>query len=124
MIYRRRSARVGVEHTLLRIQHHPANAMNEFPSHPVTPTPLAENVIEAANELKAAAEAKAREFSQAASGKLHEFKDAAGCALEDSSSTLKEMGDHAVAYVKENPGKSVLAGLGAGFLIGLLFRDK
>jgi hypothetical protein len=34
--------------------------MNEFPSSPVTPTPLADNIIEAANELKAAAEAKGR----------------------------------------------------------------
>ena len=98
--------------------------MNEFPTSPVTPTPLAENVIEAATELKAAAEAKAREFGQAAGEKLNEFKDAAGRALEDSSGKWKELGDHATAYVKENPGKAVLAGLGAGFLIGLLFRDK
>ena len=98
--------------------------MNEFPSNPVTPTPLAENVVEAAHELKAAAEAKAREFGQAAGDKLNEFKDAAGRVLEDSSGKWKELGDHAVAYVKENPGKSVLAGLGAGFLIGLLFREK
>ena len=98
--------------------------MNEFPSNPITPTPLAENVIEAASELKAAAEAKAREFGQAASGKLNEIKDAAGRVFDESSDKWKELGDHAVAYVKENPGKSVLAGLGAGFLIGLLFRDK
>jgi ElaB/YqjD/DUF883 family membrane-anchored ribosome-binding protein len=44
--------------------------------------------------------------------------------LGDSEDRWKELGDHAVAYVKENPGKAVLAGLGAGFLIGLLFREK
>lgn len=98
--------------------------MNEFPTNPITPTPLADNVIEAATELKAAAEAKAREFGQAAGEKLNEIKDAAGRVLEDSSDQWRELGDHAVAYVKENPGKSVLAGLGAGFLIGLLFRGK
>lgn len=98
--------------------------MNEFPTNPVTPTPLADNVIEAAGELKAAAEAKAREFGQAAGQKLNEIKDAAGRVLQDSNGKWKELGDHAVAYVKENPGKSVLAGLGAGFLIGLLFREK
>ncbi|MES2469581.1 MAG: hypothetical protein V4675_19920 [Verrucomicrobiota bacterium] len=98
--------------------------MNEFPSSPVTPTPLADNVMEAANELKTAAEAKAREFGQAAGEKLNEFKDAAGRVLGDSQDRWKELGDHAVAYVKENPGKAVLAGLGAGFLIGLLFREK
>ena len=98
--------------------------MNEFPTSPVTPTPLAENVIEAAHELKAAAEAKAREFGQAAGEKLNEFKDVAGRAFEGSQDKWKEFGDHAFAYVKENPGKAVLASLGAGFLIGLLFRDK
>lgn len=98
--------------------------MNDNPTTPVTPTPLADNVIEAANELKAAAEAKAREIGQAAGQKLNEIKDAAGKVLEDSQGKWKELGDTAVAYVKENPGKSVLAGLGAGFLIGLLFRDK
>ena len=98
--------------------------MNEFPSSPLTPTPLAGNVIEAANELKATAEAKAREFAQAAGGKLNELKDAAGRVLDDSSDQWKEAGDQAMAYVKENPGKAVLAGLGAGFLIGLLFRGK
>ena len=98
--------------------------MNEFNSNPVTPTPLADNVVEAANELKAAAQAKAREFGQAAGGKLNEIKDAAGRAFQDSSGKWKELGDHAVSYVKENPGKSVLAGMGAGFLIGLLFREK
>ena len=98
--------------------------MNEFPTSPVTPTPLSDNVIEAANELKAAAEAKAREFGQAAGEKLNEFREAAGRALGDSQDKWKEFGDHATSYVKENPGKAVLAGLGAGLLIGLLFRDK
>ncbi len=98
--------------------------MNEFPNSPVNPVPLADNVIEAANELKAAAEAKAREFGQAAGEKLNDFKDAAGRVLQDSQGKWKELGDHAVSYVKENPGKAVLAGLGAGFLIGLLFREK
>ena len=98
--------------------------MNEFPTGPVPPAPLADNVIEAANELKAAAEAKAREFGQAAGAKLNDLKDAASRVFEDSSGKWKELGDHAVAYVKENPGKAVLAGLGAGFIIGLLFREK
>jgi ElaB/YqjD/DUF883 family membrane-anchored ribosome-binding protein len=52
------------------------------------------------------------------------MRDAAGRVLGDSRDRWKELGDHAVAYVKENPGKAVLAGLGAGFLIGLLFREK
>lgn len=98
--------------------------MNDFPSTPVTPEPLAANVIEAAQELKSAAEAKAREIGKAAGETLHDWKDAAGRVLVDSQDQWKELGNHAVDYVKQNPGKAVLASLGAGFLIGLLFRDK
>ena len=87
--------------------------MNEFPFSPITPAPLAGNVIEAAQDLKAAAEARARELGQAAGEKLDELKDAAARALQDTSGAWKELGDHAVTYVKANPGKSVLAGLGA-----------
>jgi ElaB/YqjD/DUF883 family membrane-anchored ribosome-binding protein len=107
----------------------PLPVMNDFnspfnaPFNP-PPVPPAEQVADAVHDLKAAAEAKAREFGQAAGEKLHEFKDAAGRVMGDTSVRWKELGDQAVAYVKENPGKSVLAGLGAGFLIGLLFRDK
>jgi ElaB/YqjD/DUF883 family membrane-anchored ribosome-binding protein len=98
--------------------------MNDFSNPASSPAPAADNVIEAVSELKAAAEAKAREFGQAAGEKLNEFRDAAQQVLGDSKDRWKELGDHAVAYVKENPGKAVLAGLGAGFLIGLLFREK
>lgn len=102
--------------------------MNEFPfsSVPssVPPVPAADPVLQAVADLKTAAEAKARELGEVAGEKLHEFKDAAGRVLGDSKDRWKEVGDHAMAYVKENPGKAVLAGLGAGFLIGLLFREK
>ncbi len=98
--------------------------MNDFPTPADPAPPAADNIIEAVHELKAAAEAKARELGQAAGEKIHEIRDAAGRVLGDSQDRWKELGDHAVAYVKENPGKAVLAGLGAGFLIGLLFREK
>ena len=115
---------MGVEHTLFRIQHHPLTAMNDFPSSSEPAPPATDNIIEAVQELKAAAEAKAREFGQAAGEKIHDIRDAAGRVIDDSKDRWQELGDHAVAYVKENPGKAVLAGLGAGFLIGLLFREK
>lgn len=98
--------------------------MNDFTDSPHPADPAADNVIEAVAEFKAVAEAKAREFGQAAGEKLNEFRDAAQQVFGDSKDRWKELGDHAVAYVKENPGKAVLAGLGAGFLIGLLFREK
>lgn len=98
--------------------------MSDNPSTPFIPTPLAENVIEAAAELKDAAEARAREFTEAAGEKFQEWSGLAGKVLGDSKEKWKAAGDQAAAYVKENPGKAVLAGLGAGFVIGLLFRSN
>ncbi len=98
--------------------------MSDHPSTPFTPTPLAENVIEAAAQLKEHAETRAREIGETAGEKFAELKDIVGHVLGDSKGKWKEAGDHAAAYVKENPGKAVLAGLGAGFVIGLLFRSK
>ncbi len=34
----------------------------------------------------------------------------------------KEVSENAAVYIKENPGRAVLAGVGIGFAIGLLFR--
>ena len=87
--------------------------MNEFPTSSNAVPPLVDQVLENAHAWQAAAQAKAREMGQAASQ-----------AWQDSRGTWKEVGDTAAAYVKQNPGKAVLAGLGAGFLIGLLFREK
>ena len=98
--------------------------MTDFSSASVPPVSSAEKVSEAVQDLQSAAGAAAREFGQAAGEKLHEFKDSAGRVVGESRDQWKEFSDQAMAYVKENPGKSVLAGLGAGFIIGLLFRDN
>ena len=97
--------------------------MNDFSIPSIPPVTPEDRVVDAVQDFKAAAEAKAREFGQAAGEKLSDIKETASRLLQDTGK-FKELSDHAVAYVKENPGKSVLAGLGAGFLIGLLFRDK
>ncbi|MDB6136741.1 MAG: hypothetical protein JWM59_4984 [Verrucomicrobiales bacterium] len=98
--------------------------MSDHPSTPFTPPPLAENVIDAATEFREHAEAKAREFGQAAGDLFSDWQKTARRVFDDSQGKWKEAGDHAATYVKQNPGKAVLAGLGAGFVIGLLFRQK
>ena len=80
--------------------------MNEFSSAadapPPEPDPAAKVAAEVVAELRAAAER----------------------ALGNSKAQWKEVGDQAMAYAKEHPGKAVLAGLGVGFVIGLLYREK
>lgn len=98
--------------------------MNEFSSFseapPAAPHPAADVVA----ELRAAAEVKARELAQVAEARLKDWRVVAERALGDSKIQWKEVSEQAMAYARENPGKAVLAGLGAGFVIGLLFREK
>lgn len=102
--------------------------MSDSPSTPPIPPfpalPLVENVLEAAALMKSRAASRIREFSETAREKAPEWKETAARLVGDSGEKWKEAADHAAAYVKENPGKAVLAGLGAGFFIGLLFRSK
>ena len=65
----------------------------------------------AAAEMRDAAAEAAREFRERASGVAGEWK-------EKAQSVQREIED----YVREHPTKSVLAALGVGFVIGLIFR--
>lgn len=102
--------------------------MSESPFNPPIPPfpeiPLVENVLEAAAHLKSRVESRIREFSESAREKAPEWKESAQRLFDGSQGQWKEAADQAANYVKENPGKAVLAGLGAGFFIGLLFRSK
>jgi ElaB/YqjD/DUF883 family membrane-anchored ribosome-binding protein len=51
-----------------------------------------------------------------------EIKEAADRALRQLSERWHEVAANASSYVKEHPGKAVLAGLGVGFAIGMMFR--
>ena len=54
---------------------------------------------------------------------LDEIKELALHALEDAKAKWEVVSREADAYIRENPGKAVLAALGAGILIGLLIKD-
>jgi ElaB/YqjD/DUF883 family membrane-anchored ribosome-binding protein len=90
-------------------------------------------VQSAAGDLRAAAEAKARELRSTAENKANELRDRAQHAYGDArervesaygearerARTLQEDGEQ---YVRENPTRAVLTALGAGFVLGLIFR--
>lgn len=71
-----------------------------------------DHLKQAADDLRSAAEAKAREFR----GKAEQFRGEAGARVR----TFQEDGEE---YIRANPTKSVLCALGAGFLLGLMFRE-
>ena len=54
---------------------------------------------------------------------LTELKTAAEHALQDAKVKLDALLKDGHAYIKANPGKSVLAALGAGFVLGMIFKD-
>lgn len=103
-----------------------------------------QHAIQAAEELRAAAGAKAQQLKEAAENRAnqlkevagqraHEIKDAAGQRASEirdiAEQSLKEVRDRAEdwktegeKYVKENPTQAVVAALGIGFVLGLLVR--
>ncbi len=102
------------------------------------------SVSQAANDLRAAAGEKAREFVHTAEEKAAALKDRAvesaqqfrdtaaerasqlrATATEqwqDTRVKAKELHVTAEDYIRQNPTKCVLSALGAGFLIGLIVR--
>ena len=102
------------------------------------------SVSQAANDLRAAAGEKAREFVHTAEEKAAALKDRAvesaqqfrdtaterasqlkASATEqwqDTRVKAKELHITAEDYIRQNPTKCVLSALGAGFLIGLIVR--
>ena len=75
-----------------------------------------------AEEIRHAAELKAEELRHAAEDKAREFRGAAETAWSDARSKAKTWQSDSESYIRENPTKAILAALGLGFLLGLMFR--
>jgi ElaB/YqjD/DUF883 family membrane-anchored ribosome-binding protein len=76
----------------------------------------------AADELKAAAQAKADELRGRAEeyyGQARERAEEYYGQARDRARTFQDDGE---AYIRENPVRAVLTALGAGFVLGILFR--
>ena len=76
--------------------------------------PASEPVREALSSLGTAAEEKARELLTVSREKLGEIRKK---SLEDLYNDTKN-------YIRENPGKSLLAALAAGFILGRILRRR
>ncbi|MFT4177455.1 MAG: hypothetical protein QM627_12480 [Luteolibacter sp.] len=83
---------------------------------------IKDKAVESAQHLKAAATEKAQQFKAIASDKAHHLKESASAQWQDTRVKAKELHGTTEEYIRQNPTKSVLAALGAGFLIGLIVR--
>lgn len=102
------------------------------------------HALQAAEELKAAAALKAQQLREAAGQSAARFRETAAETTKKLRETAEERAvrareyanqqwqsartyakdwqEQGEAYVRENPAKAVLAALGVGFVLGLIFR--
>jgi len=77
---------------------------------------------ERASQFKAQATEKAQAFKNVATERASHLKESAACQWQDSRVKAKEFQGTAEDYIRENPTKSVLTAIAAGFLVGLIVR--
>ena len=80
----------------------------------------ADNILSAAEELRAAAAAKARQLQDVL--RSDDVKVAAERAMKEAATRWKEISNNAATFIREHPGQAAVAALGIGFAIGVLFR--
>ena len=80
------------------------------------------HVVQAAGDLREAAEAKARELRSIAEAKAGEYKHKAEQAYDDARTRARSFREDGEAYVRDNPTRAVFTALGIGFVLGLIFR--
>jgi ElaB/YqjD/DUF883 family membrane-anchored ribosome-binding protein len=80
------------------------------------------HALHAAEDLRAAAEAKAQELRQVAESKAHDLRGRAEQAYGEARTRVRTLREDGEQYVRENPLRAVLTALGIGFVFGLIFR--
>ena len=75
-----------------------------------------------ANEIRGKAEAKASEFRETAEEKVHDFREKAEQKYGEARARSRTFQDDGEAYIRENPTKAVITALAAGFVLGLILR--
>lgn len=71
---------------------------------------------------KAHARAAAAEMRDAAAEAAREFRNRAGGVAGEWQEKARTVQKEIEGYVREHPGKSILAAVGVGFVLGLIFR--
>lgn len=85
-------------------------------------TELKERASESARQFRQTATEKANTLKDNCSVQAKQLRDSACDQWDETRVKAKEFHVTAEDYIRQNPTKSVLAALGAGFIIGLLVR--
>lgn len=88
-----------------------------------TASALKASATEKADHLKSVASEKAQQYKSVATEKSQQAKETAQKQWNETRVKAKEIQVTAEDYIRQNPTKSVLYALGAGFLIGLISRN-
>ena len=75
-----------------------------------------------ASEIREKAGARASEFRETAEEKMHGFREKAGETYGDARDRSRSFQEDGETYIRENPTKAVLTALAAGFVLGLIMR--
>lgn len=74
------------------------------------------------NDLKSAATAKGEEIRTAANAKAEELRGKAEEAWGDAKVRARSLQEDGEAYVRENPTRTIVGAVAAGFLLGVILR--
>ena len=80
------------------------------------------HAVQAAQDLRAAAEAKAAQARAAAETKAGELRERATQTYGDVRDRAQNLRTDSEQYIRDNPTRAVMTALGLGFVLGLIFR--
>lgn len=80
------------------------------------------HAIHAAEDLRAATEAKAQELRAVAGAKVGELRGKAEHAYDEARGRARTLRQDGEQYIRENPTRAVLTALGVGFVLGMIFK--
>ncbi|MEX2580663.1 MAG: hypothetical protein WD342_16520 [Verrucomicrobiales bacterium] len=84
---------------------------------------LREAAIKAKDEYQKLTKEHAEHFQHEASERIHHYKDLAEESFSDAQEKFDGYQKQGEAYVRENPFKTLLIAIAAGFILGKLFRS-
>lgn len=87
-------------------------------------TAVKNRAVETAEALGATATEKVEHYKTLASEKACLAKASAQHCCDEARKKAKELQEITADYIRQNPSKSILVAIGAGFLVGLIIRKS
>lgn len=81
-----------------------------------------QNAVDKAQQFREFAGTKATDIKENAKVKAQQIKQVAGEQVQTGKVRAQEIHTETEEYIRENPTKAVLTALGIGFLVGLIIR--